>query len=138
MIHWRQLIVSVLLLLLPLQATAVVMACPHAGAMDVTMNKAAADKPAVAAPESAMMAMEDCPMRAQSGSPARDAGTTQDDPAPNACCASATACAMCGLAATVRPFSAFAQSGHLTGVLLSVQFTSFIPEGLQRPPSLFA
>lgn len=116
-----RMIASLLLLLLPVQATAVVMACPHAQASaDAAVSVAAAEAPCVhggAAP-------------AATG----DAEHPPASPSDSACCAASAACMMCGLAFDGGHTPLLEQHRQSAAPPAAVRFSSFYPEGLQRPP----
>jgi hypothetical protein len=117
----RHFIVGVLLVLLPLQATATLTICAHAGFMASATESVSAQAP------------EPC-LHDQAGGPVQN--TDQGDQPSSSCCASALACAMCGIAVNVQQFSLPVSPLQVSADFLSAQFTSFIPEGLQRPPSI--
>jgi hypothetical protein len=118
----RHFIVGVLLVLLPLQASAVVTICPHAGSMAVAQAAPASDQ-----------GIEHC-LHDRAGDPTQN--TDQGGQSSSSCCASTTACAMCSIAVNVRQFPMLVSPLQVSVNFLSAQFTSFIPEGLQRPPSI--
>jgi len=116
-------VTSLLLVLLPMQATAVVMACPHARASAEAAVSVAAAEPAPC--------MHGAVMAVPAGD---DAGQPLSGPSDSACCASSAACMMCGLAFDGQHKPLFEQRNQLTGPPAVIRFTSFYPEGLQRPP----
>ncbi|MSQ21398.1 MAG: hypothetical protein EXR39_18110 [Betaproteobacteria bacterium] len=110
---------------MPLQATAALTICPY--------SKSTANAPV------AMADMENCPFhqtdlatdevdRSNSNEPARDHHQS--------CCASVSACAFCGIAVSrtypISDTSAVPQSGRF----VPTPYTSFVPDGLLRPPSV--
>jgi hypothetical protein len=119
----HRVVVIVLLLLVPLQATAVLTICPHA--------KSAAARQMSEAPAAAM---QDCTHgQAGNGDASRDGGDNQS------CCAMAAGCALCGVASNALPLQGVI--AHVVPAAhygISSTFTSFVPEGLQRPPSFLA
>lgn len=125
----RRLFVSVLLVLLPVQAMAAVTICPH--------SRFATSE---SGPATASMT-EHC-LQNQAGDTGKNPDNTgkpqQGDQTPGSCCASVTACAMCGIAANNPQPPAFKSASRIPLCFLSAQFTSFIPEGIQRPPSILA
>ena len=122
----RRFLVSVLLLLLPLQATATLTVCPHSRFTTTESGSAPA---------------EHC-LQSQAGNPDQSPDNTgnpqQSDPAPGSCCTSVAACSMCSIAVNIQPFPVFERPSQTSSYFLSAQFTSFIPEGIQRPPSILA
>jgi len=126
----------VLLALLPLQATAVAaMTCSHAKS---TTAVAAVFEPAAA------LTMDDCPhSRAvaaddQRSDRDRSGDSQQGDQNPQSCCSAISACAMCTAAASTQQWFNIGRTLQKTDSFLASQFTSFIPEGLLRPPSVLA
>lgn len=118
-----------LLVLLPLQAMAAAVLCPHASAA-----------PATAAESMSAPAMEHCSMsKAAMDALAGDNSNSQPgDQDQHSCCTATAACAMCSMAINTRPASKSVGNHEQPGVVATPQYTSFIPEGLQRPPSILA
>jgi hypothetical protein len=121
----------VLLVLLPLQATAVVTTCPQS-------RLAAAPAPASAAAP----AVDHClhgPSATAVDQRADGRGEPQQgDENQQSCCAAVSACAMCTVAVSLQRVPRIERTPQTADFFLSSQFTSFIPEGLQRPPSMLA
>ena len=109
---WHRRLVYLLLALLPLQATAALTICQY--------SKAAISAPA------AMSDMENCPFH-QAGE--------ADDPQQSGC-ASVSACALCGIAVSRPHLVGDASPAPQSGAFRSSPYTSFIADGLLRPPSV--
>ncbi len=117
-------LVTLMLALLPLQSTAALTICPYSKS--------------IAKAFATMSTMENCPFQ-QADLAADQADRSKNDaPAddqPQSCCASVSACALCGIAVSkaygVGDTLAASQSSHF----LSTPYASFIPDGLLRPPS---
>jgi hypothetical protein len=106
-----------LLVLLPLQAIAATVMCPHAKA----------------APAAAMEGMEHC--QQDSGGMNNAPATT--DGGQQSCCAGVT-CAMCSVLVSM-PLPQKSIAAHEQSHFFSpAQYVSFIPPGLQRPPAFLA
>jgi len=122
-------LVCVLLVLLPLQATAVVTICPHS-------KLTAAASEFAPAPT-----MEHC-QHGQAGNagliPDDSGEPRQSEQNQQSCCATVSACAMCSIAVNLQQAPKVGRLLQLLNYFLSSQYSSFIPEGLQRPPSILA
>lgn len=116
----RRLLACVLLVLLPLQATAMASHCPIAPAAAIDVHTAPAQ------------AMADCPHeRAVNGDQSQPG-----DHKPG--CAAMSTCALCAVAVNVSQ-AVKANPVHQQSVsFICAQYSSFIPEGLLRPPSILA
>jgi hypothetical protein len=123
-LKFRRFFAFVLLVLLPLQATAVVTICPH--------SKLAAASVSAAAP-----AADHC-LHGSSGAVLDQRADGQGEQNPQSCCAAISACAMCTVAVSMQRLPRVKHTPQTSDFFLSSQFTSFIPEGLQRPPSILA
>jgi len=121
----HQFFVWVLLVLLPLQATAVATVCPHS-----TLTAAASD--------SASPTMDEDCGHGPAGNVSQDADDSkepqQSDQTEESCCATMTACSMCSIAVSMQQAPNIDRTQKVSSTFLSSQYTSFIPEGLQRPP----
>ncbi len=108
-----------LLLLLPLQAFAAVTACAHAKAPQAA----------------AMEGMENCQMAQDNAG--TDGASKSGGESPQSCCAT-MACAICSALASAPRLPASVAAHEQSGPLIFPQYTSFIPDGLQRPPTIRA
>lgn len=122
---WRRLLACLLLALLSLQPAAAATLCAHAAAADTSAAQSqAADMPC-------MHGQSD---QAMAPAPAASDAAAPGDLGAHSCCASAV-CVMCSIVATSRPLPQGASRHEKLGVSHAARFTSFVPEGLQRPPS---
>ncbi len=126
----RRFLAGVLLVLLPLQATAVAAICPHA--------KSAGAASAPVAAQTMDHCLHDQMSAVGDQSFGTPAGEPQQDDQKSSCCAAVSACAMCAIAVSLPQASVIESTPQKSDFFLSLRFTSFIPEGLQRPPSILA
>ena len=112
-------------MLLPIQAMATVSLCRHAQA-------AAAG---AAATEHCLLMQADVVENAQSDNNNQSQPADQNQ---HSCCAASAACAMCFVTINTSQTTTPASVRYQSNVFVPPQYTSFVPDGLQRPPSLLA